>query len=154
MIDWSDVSKLKFRNNDGKIIEALVPKNEKSLSKPYPVVVFYQDKNTKICSDTYTIDGFFDLAEAEGSGERDVIQKLWRIKKAPMTFWEIVKLIYDNEGLLVSDGESIGNICKIDIDNETFKIGIVHYEDVHLCNDFKYSTDVAKTWCYFEKEEL
>lgn len=145
-IDWSKPETLRFRNFDMKIIEVLIPKDERCRSSEYAVTVFYENKNGEIHATNVALDGRY-VKDSESS--RDIIQT----KKVPLSFWEIVKLIYDNEGLMVDDGDFEDNISEIDIEDETFQVGIVDYSNEQLYNNFVYTIDDGKTWHRFEKDE-
>lgn len=153
MIDWSKPETLRFRDFDAKILEVLVPKNEKALSRKYPVLVFYEDKDGKIWTDFFTIDGVLCITDSL-YGHKDIIQ----IKKVPLSFDEIALMVIENGGLNVfSKGTDFD--CRIwGINTETQEF-LVRSEGVkfvysadRVCECFEYTLDGVERLT-FEKDE-
>lgn len=86
-IDWSDISKLRFRDYGGKILEVFAPKNERVLSERYyPVKVFVEESDGRVNECSYTIDGIYSR---DITSSKDILQ----ICEEPFSFLEIVELI-------------------------------------------------------------
>lgn len=132
-IDWSDISKLRFREYEGKIIEVLVPKNEKSLSRKYPVMVLYENYGGQIFTDNYALDGVFNRDEDESI--MDIIQ----IREEPFSFLEIVELIAKRAKF--RDVNILGSrtIIRLDLDDQEFTS--VDCNGRHFLNSLNYFID-------------
>lgn len=132
-IDWSDISKLRFRDWDAKIIEVFAPKHERLLKRFYPVKVFVEETDGDVNEYSYTISGAYSLVD--GTSRKDIIQ----IKEEPMSFLEIVELIIKGAKFRDTKVFSKKTILHIDLIDKEFNS--LHEDGKRYINTLKYFTE-------------
>lgn len=144
--DWGDISKLRFRNFDAKIIAVNVFDESIGLSS-YNVRVIYSLPNGVKEITEHSIEGRWFPIEGRNRNKDIVIEE-----PEPINYEEIVKELMIKNAFLKSSTGLIMRIHGIDYNDNTFHCNI--WNDFEYIKELKISFDLKTFYSFNEYLEL
>lgn len=144
--DWNDISKLRFRDYKGEILEVKVF-DVSIKTENYPVAVAFKTEDGLIEVESYTIDGFYF------SGKIDGTMNILVEEPEEIDYEEIVKELFFKKAIIKLN-DRVSHVTVIDLNDMNFLFSGTGWYKFDTIKDMEISFDLKTFYTFDEYLEL